>query len=86
MAEMPVADDPTSGTSHQAGQQTPPTFGESMADQSSKSVEMGNEQFQRFFEDLIATRAGIDAAAQVGRVESGSRSVDRVGRRPRNKV
>lgn len=34
MAEMPVADDPTSGTSHQAGQQTPPTFGESMADQS----------------------------------------------------
>lgn len=31
---MPVADDPTSGTSHQAGQQTPPTFGESMADQS----------------------------------------------------
>lgn len=49
-------------------------------------MEMGNEQFQRFFEDLIATRAGIDAAAQVGRVESGSRSVDRVGRRPRNKV
>lgn len=49
-------------------------------------MEVGNEQFQRFFEDLIVTRADIDAAAQVGRVESGSRSVDRVGRRPRNKV